>query len=78
MSSPARTYTIIPYPLADPSVWDVVIELEESCRTNLAGDEVVLKWEGTVPSILSRSTVYNHPDILAIMHTPAWSPEEEP
>ena len=55
------------------------MEDDATCRKSLDGSLVVVKWEGPVPSILSGSTVYNHPDILAIMATPAWSeplPEE--
>jgi hypothetical protein len=77
----SKTYTILPYPLADPSVWGVVIEQDSTCRKSLDGSLVVVKWEGPVPSVLSGSTVYNHEDTLAIMATPAWSdpdPEEAP
>jgi hypothetical protein len=76
----SRTYTILSYPLADPSVWGVVIEREETCRKNLAGDEVVLKWEGATPAPLIAAPQYTHAECLAIMATPAWSepPPEEP
>jgi len=75
-----RTYTTLPYPLADPSVWDVVLEREDTCRTNLAGDEVVLKWEGPTPAPLIGAPQYTHAEALAIMTTPAWSapPDPEP
>lgn len=75
-----RTWTILPYPLADPSVWDVVLEKEETCRTNLAGDEVVLKWEGPTPTLLIAAPQYTHAEALALMNTPEWSEpmREEP
>ena len=72
-----RTYATIPYPPA-PEVWIVVIESLETCRRSVDGSLVLVKWEGTVPPILSGSTVYNHTDILAILATPAWRPEEAP
>ena len=53
--------------------WGAVIETPETCRRSLDESLVVVKWEGPVPPVLSGSTVYNHPDILAIMATPAWS-----
>ena len=75
----ARTYTILPYPLADPSVWDVVIQEGATCQKNLARDEVVLKYEGPTPDLLAGAPKYTHAEILEIMRTPEWpSPALDP
>lgn len=73
-----RTYAIVSWE-PTPEQWAAVIEPPETCRRSLDGSLVALKWEGPLPDPFSGSTVYNHPDILAIMATPAWSeplPEE--
>jgi len=77
MSFHNRTYTIVDYPPAE-EVWDVVLEAHATCRKSVDGSQVVLKWEGATPAPLIAAPQYSHAEALALMHTPAWTPEEPP
>jgi len=43
---------------------------------NLEKTKAVLKYEGEQPSFLSGKTQYTHSEILAILATNEWSPDE--
>ena len=43
---------------------------------NLEKTKAVLKYEGEQPSFLSGKTQYTHSEILAILATDEWSPDE--
>ena len=75
----SKTYAILSWE-PTPEQWAAVPESPETCRRSLAGDEVVLKWEGPTPAPLIGAPQYTHAEALAIMATSAWSapPEEEP
>lgn len=72
-----RRYAIVGYPPA-PEVWGVVLEEDETCRKSVDGSQVVVKWEGTTPAILSGVATYTNAEILAVLAGSDWTPDEPP
>jgi len=53
---------------------EVMQTSEDTLRISIDGTKTVLKFVGKTPTFLVGLTQYNHSEILAIMHTPEWSP----
>ena len=56
---------------------EVMQTSEATLRLSLDGNKTVLKFNGDTPSFLVGLKQYNHSEILAIMHTPEWTPKEQ-
>lgn len=68
--------------LAADEVGDIefaeVLETSEfTLRYNLAETQTVVKYEGAKPRFLYGKDTYTHSEILAILATPAWTPDED-
>ena len=42
-------------------------------RKSLDNTKAILKWDGNTPSVFSSMTIYNHNQILTILHGSDWS-----
>ncbi len=59
--------------------FDQVAEISaEYCRYSLDGTKTFVKYKGEQPSFLSGKTEYTHSEMLAILATDEWSPDEPP
>ena len=68
------------YNMADVSSIDfsqVEETSQDTLRLSIDGTKTVLKFAGETPSFLVGLQQYNHSEILAIMHSPEWTNEEE-
>jgi len=60
-------------------VFSEVFETSASTlRYNLAGTQTVLKYDGAKPRFLYGKDTYTHSEILAILATDAWTPDDLP
>jgi hypothetical protein len=50
---------------------------QDTLRLSIDGTKTVLKFTGETPSFLVGLQQYNHSEILAIMHTPEWTNEDD-
>ena len=50
---------------------------QDTLRLSINTTKTVLKFVGETPSFLVGLQQYNHSEILAIMHSPEWTNEEE-
>jgi len=41
---------------------------KNTLRKNVAGDKVILKWDGDTPEVFDGMTTYNHSQILTILN----------
>jgi hypothetical protein len=46
-------------------------------RKSVDGTKTFFKWDGDTPSCFNGMTTHNHSEILAILATDEWSPDEE-
>ena len=46
-------------------------------RKSLDGTLAILKWDGDTPSAFSSMTIYNHNQILTILHGSDWTSDDE-
>jgi hypothetical protein len=46
-------------------------------RYNLAGTQTVVKYEGSKPRFLYGKDTYTHSEILTILATDVWTPDED-
>ena len=57
--------------------FDQVAEISaEYCRYSLDGTKTFVKYIGEQPSFLSGKTEYTHSEILTILATDEWTPDE--
>lgn len=56
---------------------EVLESAESTLRYNLAETETVVKYEGAKPRFLYGKNTYTHSEILTIMATSAWTPDED-
>jgi hypothetical protein len=56
---------------------DVEETAQSTLRYNLAETQFVLKYEGAKPRFLYGKDTYTHSEILTIMATSAWTPDED-
>ena len=50
---------------------------QDTLRISIDTTKTVLKFAGETPSFLVGLQQYNHSEILALMHSPEWTNEEE-
>ena len=50
---------------------------QDTLRLSIDKTKTVLKFAGETPSFLVGLQQYNHSEILAIMHSPEWTNEDE-
>jgi hypothetical protein len=50
---------------------------QDTLRLSIDTTKTVLKFAGETPGFLVGLQQYNHSEILAIMHTPEWTNEED-
>ena len=55
---------------------EVMQTSEATLRLSIDGTKTVLKFVGETPSFLVGLQQYNHSEILAIMHSPEWTPKD--
>lgn len=54
-----------------------LVDIDESySRKSLDGTLILARYEGSQPSFLSGKTQYNHSEILSILATSEWTPDE--
>ena len=46
-------------------------------RKSLDNTKAILKWDGNTPSVFSSMTIYNHNQILTILHGSDWTSDDE-
>ena len=56
---------------------EVLESAESTLRYNLAETQTVVKYEGAKPRFLYGKNTYTHSEILTIMATSAWTPDED-
>ena len=76
----SRKYVIINANEVDSVNFDQVDETSESTiRFSLDGSKTFVKFDSdTTPSFLEGKTQYTHSEILAILATDEWTPDEPP
>jgi len=79
VSNPNRTYVIISSSDLPRVNFEEVLEDENYLRYSVDGGRVVLKYEGQNPASITSltSTFYTYEEIISIMDTSDWTPEEE-
>tara|TARA_B110000263_G_C15144692_1_gene434964 strand:- start:33 stop:278 length:246 start_codon:yes stop_codon:yes gene_type:complete len=55
----------------------IVEDSVATVRKSVDGTLFIAKFEGETPSFLDGLDQYTHEEILAIVHTAAWTPEQE-
>jgi len=72
-----RTYIILNAPEVGNVDFDAIIQTSaDTLRYSLDGSKFVVKYEGTQPSFLEGKTQYTHSEILTILATDEWTPDE--
>jgi hypothetical protein len=76
----SRKYVIINADEVDSVDFDQVDETSaDTVRYNVAGTKTFVKFDtNTTPSFLVGKTQYTHSEILAILATDEWTPDEPP
>jgi len=76
----SRKYVIINADEVDYVNFSQVDETSaDTIRYNVAGTKTFVKFDtDTTPSFLEGKTQYSHPEILAILATDEWTPDEPP
>jgi len=76
----SRKYVIINASEVSSVNFDQVQETSaDTIRYNLAGTKTFVKFDSdTTPSFLEGKTQYSHSEILAILATDEWTPDEPP
>ena len=76
----SRKYVIINADEVDSVDFSQVDETSaDTVRYNVAGTKTFVKFDAdTTPSFLDGKTQYTHSEILAILATDAWTPDEPP
>ena len=55
--------------VTDEMIVSAIQTSRDTLRHTISGtDKVVLKWDGSTPSVFSSMTAYNHSEILAILN----------
>jgi hypothetical protein len=71
-------YVILDADEVDDIVFSEIFETSASTlRYNLAETETVLKYDGAKPRFLYGKDTYTHSEILVILATSAWTPDED-
>ena len=63
--------------VSDINFTEVMQTSEATLRISIDGLKTVLKFIEETPLFLVGLQQYNHSEILAIMHTPEWTPKEQ-
>lgn len=72
-----RNYVIIDASEVSSVDFNNVLETSASTlRYNVAGDKTFVKYEGAMPPFLSGKTTYSHSEILEILSSAEWTPQE--
>jgi len=72
-----RTYVIADTSEVSGFDFDQLIDINESySRKSLDGSKILARFEGDTPSFLEGKTQYNQEEILAILATDEWTPDE--
>jgi len=73
----SHTYVIIEASEVDSVDFNEVINTsKEMLRYSLDGTKTFVKYEGTQPSFLWGKTEYTHSEILEVLATDEWTPDE--
>tara|TARA_R110002012_G_C11600950_1_gene607281 strand:- start:274 stop:495 length:222 start_codon:yes stop_codon:yes gene_type:complete len=56
---------------------EVLEDSASTLRYNLAETQTIVKYEGAKPRFLYGKDTYTHSEILTIMATSAWTPDED-
>jgi len=74
-----RTYIIADTSEVSGFDFSQLIDINESySRKSLDGSKILARYEGEQPSFLSGKTEYTHSEILTILATDEWTPDEPP
>ena len=74
----SRKYVILDADKVGDIVFSEVEETAQSTlRYNLAETQTFVKYEGTKPRFLYGKDTHTHSEILAILATSAWTPDED-
>ncbi len=74
-----RTYVIADTSESSSFDYSQLVDIDESySRKSLDGSLILARYEGSQPSFLSGKTQYNHSEILSILATSEWTPDEPP
>ena len=72
-----KTYVIIDSSEVSSVDFDQVLETSaETLRFSLDGTKTFVKYEGTQPFFLLGKTEYTHSEILNVLATDEWTPDE--
>jgi len=72
-----RTYVIADTSEVSGFDFDQLIDIDESySRKSLDGSKILARYEGTQPFFLLGKTEYTHEEILTILATDEWTPDE--
>lgn len=72
-----RTYCIIDSSEVSSINFDQVAETSaDTLRYSIDGSKTFVKYEGSQPSFLNSKQEYTHSEIVAILATDEWTPEE--
>ena len=74
-----RTYVIADTSEVSGFDFDQLIDIDESySRKSLDGSKILARYEGEQPSFLSGKAEYTHSEMLTILATDEWTPDEPP
>ena len=74
-----KTYVIIDSDEVSSVDFSQVFETSaDTLRFSLDDSQTFVKFEGSVPDFLDGKTQYTHSEILAILATDEWTPDEPP
>jgi len=72
-----RTYVIIDSSEVSSVDFDQVLQTSaDTLRYSVDGSKALLKYEGDQPSFLSGKQEYTHSEILDVLATDEWTPDE--
>jgi len=69
-------YCIINSDEVDSVDFDQVLEIRTGLRYSVDKTKTFVKYEGSQPSFLSGKTEYTHSEILTILATDEWNPDD--
>jgi len=69
-------YVIMPTSELSTVNFSEIAESESTLRYSLDNTKFIVKYEGEQPSFLSGKQEYTHSEILAILSTDEWTPDE--
>jgi hypothetical protein len=72
-------YFILPFPNVNSAIWDIIVELPETLRTNNIGNKCIVKLHSGDTSrhqMLNGFKEYSHSEILVEILKPEWNTQE--